>query len=117
MPPAASPAPPTASPAPPSALSLSAQSLNLNSVGSNMTFTATEPNYTGTLTLSLDPGTCASGGNPVATASPASEPGPSASFAVTAGNAPGTCKATVSDAYGQKQTISVVVTITQGALQ
>lgn len=108
--------PPTSAPTPAGPMSLSTSSENLSNTGSTGTFTANETGYSGTFTVTLDQTSCTSGGNAVATVSPMSGSGPSATFTITAGSAAGTCQITVSDSYGQKQTVSAVVTITQGVL-
>jgi hypothetical protein len=85
---------------------LSATMLNINGVGAAnaASLTASESQYTGTLTES---DTCSQ----IAAVTPHSELGPSLGMTVT-GVSAGTCTATVSDANGHSASATVVVTTT-----
>lgn len=109
--------PPAPQPTPAGPITLNSSSLNFTNTGDSNTFTASEPSYMNTFTVTLDQSSCTSSGNAVAKVSPASAPGPNATFTITAGSAAGTCKITVSDSFGQATSLSAVVTITQGVLQ
>jgi len=100
---------PTAAPTPtPSAILVNPGSIAFTAAGQTQSFTATENFYTGTLTAST---TNCTG---IASISPASGTGPSASFTVTAvGN--GNCQFSIKDTFNQST--SVNVTVAPGALQ
>lgn len=98
-------------------MSVTPSSVNFTNTGDTNTFSISEINYTSAFTITLDAASCSVNGNSVATVSPMTAPGPSATFTITAGAAAGTCKITVSDIYGQQQTVNAGVTITQGVLQ
>ena len=108
------PPPTTPSPVPTSApgqtLTLSASSLSIIAAGATVPVTVSESGYSGA--FSVDAGAC----NGLATASPSSATGPSATISVTA-LAAGTCNIVISDAAQQKATIGVTVTVTQGVIQ
>jgi hypothetical protein len=117
--PTASPSPtatpsPTPTPAPPGApgpLALSTPSVSLTAAGATAQFSATESNYTGTLTATDGSPSCAG----IATVAPASGNGPSATFTVTA-VAHGICTINVSDDHGGSLGEQVTVTTTTGTI-
>jgi hypothetical protein len=85
-------------------------SINALSITSTtpQTFTVSDSGYTGTFSVSG----CAN----VASVSPPSASGPSATFTVTP-VAPGTCSLVISESGGRSVTLSVAVTVTQGVIQ
>jgi len=105
---------PTASPTPspvPAPIGGSAASLNFTVVGNSQQFTVTENNYTGPLNAANGSPSCAG----IATFSPASGTGPSATFTVTAVGA-GTCAIVVTDNHGGSVGVNVTVTTTTGTI-
>jgi hypothetical protein len=86
-------------------------SLSLTSAGSSAQFTVTENSYTGPLSAANGSPSCAG----IATFSPASGSGPSATFTVTA-VAAGTCTIVVSDNHGGSVGVNVTVTTTSGTI-
>ncbi|HEY0396335.1 MAG TPA: hypothetical protein VGD01_17800 [Candidatus Elarobacter sp.] len=106
-PPPAPTATPTAPPGGPLTLSRTAAAFTL--AGETVSVAASETGYTGTVTP--DAGGCAN----VAGVSPSSASAPAA-FTVTALGA-GACTIAFSDRFGQRATVSVGVTITQGSIR
>lgn len=105
------PAPqPTPAPAP---LTLSSTAVALGVSGQQNTFTVTEAGYTGIFRPQLD-AACA---GIVASVTPDSAYGPSATFTLNPGASSGSCNVTVADSAGQKATLSVSVTQVSGVLQ
>ena len=105
------PAAPTPTAAPtPQALAVTPGSVSLNFVGATGTFVATEQLYSGV--FSVDGSNCSN----IASLTPSAPPGPSATFTLTE-LAPGTCTLSLSDAYGQKQSVTVTTTTTSGGIQ
>jgi hypothetical protein len=108
--PTATPTPaPTATPTP-APLTLSAATVSLTSPGQNAPFTVSEAGYSGALSATSGGTSSCSG---IATFSPASGSGPSATFTVTA-VAAGQCTIVVSDSHGQSVSETVYVTTTTG---
>ena len=101
---------PTPSPAP-APIGGSAVSLNFTVVGNSQQFTVTENSYTGPLNASDGTPSCAG----IATFSPASGSGPSATFTVTAVGA-GTCAIVVTDNHGGSVGVNITVTTTTGSI-
>jgi len=108
---AAPPPSPTPSPtAPPSgALILSQSSAAFQLAGDTATVTASEPGYSAAVVA--DASGCAN----VATVSPSAASAP-ASFTVTARGS-GACTIAFTDSFGQRATLSVGVTVTQGSIK
>jgi hypothetical protein len=102
---------PTATPtAPPGgALTLSRTTAAFTLTGETLTIAATESGYTGTVTP--DASACAN----VASVTPSSASAPAA-FTLTALGS-GACTVSFTDRFGQRATVSVGVTITQGSIQ
>ena len=98
---------PTAPPGGP--LTLSAGSVALTLIGASTTVTASEPSYAGTVT----PDASACGG--VVSIAPAAAAAP-ATFTLTARGA-GTCTLAFGDAFGQRTSLAVGVTVTQGSIK
>ena len=112
--PTPTPVPPTPTPSPtpspaPAPIGGSAVSVSLTAVGNSAQFTVTENSYTGPLTASSS--NCAG----IATFSPASGSGPSATFTVTAVGA-GVCTIVVTDNHGGSVGVNVTVTTTTGSI-
>ncbi len=107
---AASPAVPPPTTAPVSPLVLTPSTLAFLASGANaaQTFGVAETGYAGTFT---ETDTCGA----TATVSAQSPSGPAATYTVTP-LAAGACAITVRDANGQKATVAVGVTITQGGV-
>jgi hypothetical protein len=87
-------------------LSLDKTAVSLLSAAATTTVTATEPTYTGALTVGQVP--CAG----IAGVTPASGTGPSAVFTVTAIAAGGPCTVTIADSHAQQKTFTITVTTT-----
>jgi hypothetical protein len=99
----------TATPTP-APLAVSPPSLQFTTTGYALLFAATEAGYSGALTAS------SSDCNSIATFSPASGVGPSATFAVTS-VAAGKCHVTITDAANQTSVVIVDVTTLSGTIQ
>ncbi len=95
--------PPPTSPPGPGVLSLSQSSLSFPVDGATQSFTASESNYAGPINAS-------SSNTAVATVSPASGAGPSATFTVTPTGV-GSASITVTDNHGGTQIVSVTVAL------
>ena len=107
---AATPAPtPSPTPAPGGPLTLSRTSATFQLAGATATVTASETGYDGA--VAADASGCAN----VATVTPGSAGAP-ADFTITAQGS-GTCTIAFSDRYGQRASMTVGVTITQGTIQ
>jgi hypothetical protein len=100
---------PSPAPAPGGALTLSQSSLAFDVAGASATITASEPGYAGT--LAADATGCAN----VAAVSPSATTAP-ATFTVTAQGG-GACTIAFTDVHGQRATVSVGVTVTQGSIK
>ena len=83
----------------------------MTKAGQTGTITVTENGYAGALTASNGNPSCAG----IATFTPASGTGPSATFTVTAAAA-GICQIKVQDTNGQTVAVSVTVTTTTGSI-
>ncbi|HUA09973.1 MAG TPA: hypothetical protein VMA98_11975 [Candidatus Acidoferrales bacterium] len=96
--------PPSLPPSSPGTLTASPAALAISGTGAGyaQTTQVQETGYTGTLGES---NTCSG----VATISPSSASGPSATFTVT-GSAPGSCTATISGGNSQQVTVTITVT-------
>jgi len=106
------PAPtPSPSPTPPPGgpLAPSASSAAFSLAGQSATVTVTEPGYTGSVVA--DAGACAN----VASVAPPAASAPAA-FTITAIGS-GACAIAFTDAFGQRTTVQVGVTVTQGSIQ
>lgn len=106
------PAPtPTPSPTPPPGgpLAPSASSAAFSLAGQSATVTVTEPGYTGSVVA--DGTACTH----VATVAPAAANAP-ATFTITAIGS-GACALAFADVFGQRTTVQVGVTVTQGSIQ
>ncbi len=108
----ASPATPTPSPTPSPGgpLTLSQSAVAFTAAGQTATVTANEPAYAGAVAPD------ASGCTAVASVTPALAAAVPATFTITAQSA-GSCSLPFYDSYGQRASLAVGVTITQGALQ
>ncbi len=93
-----------------SPLTLSAPSLSINAVGATAPLTVSESGYSGTFSVTL--GLCAT----FVTIDSTSHAGPQGTFTFT-GTATGSCAASITDAGGQKQPLTITVTSTTGTLQ
>ena len=101
---------PVPTPVPPNALTApGGSSVAMTKAGQTGTFTVSENGYTGTLTASNGSPSCAG----IATFTPASGTGPSATFTITA-VAAGICQIKVQDTNSQTVAASVTVTTTTG---
>jgi hypothetical protein len=100
----------TPPPTTPGALVLTPTTLNFLASGASsaQTFSADETGYTGAFT---ETDTC----NALATVSTPSSSGPAATYTVVPLGA-GTCTITIRDSNGQKHTIAVSLTLTQGGV-
>jgi hypothetical protein len=108
----AAPAPtPSPSPTPPPAgpLAASQSTATFSLAGQSAPVTVNEPGYTGI--VSADASACAS----VASVAPASANAP-ATFSVTALGS-GSCAIAFVDVYGQRATVQIGVTVTQGTIK
>ncbi|HTD38707.1 MAG TPA: hypothetical protein VK669_14440 [Candidatus Limnocylindrales bacterium] len=85
--------------------------MNFTVVGNSQQFTVTENGYTGPLNAANGSPSCAG----IASFSPASGNGPSATFTVTAVGA-GTCAIVVTDNHGGSVGVNVTVTTTTGTI-
>lgn len=110
--PFAAPPAPTASPtaAPAGSLSASQSAFAFTAQGQTATVDVAEPGYTGN--VGFDPGSCAA----IASVTPASQQPAPATYTITAQGA-GSCTLAFVDRFGQRATVTVGVTLTQGALQ
>lgn len=107
--------PPTATPVPtatPLALALNPTSLSFTTAGTTQSFAPSESGYTGAFNAASSGATSCTG---IATFTPASTTGPSASFSVTS-VAAGQCTITISDSHGGVVSETVVVTTTSGTI-
>jgi len=101
---------PSPAPTPGGALTLSQSALAFTAAGQTATVTANEPAYAGLVAPD------ASGCTAVASVTPALAAAVPATFTITARSA-GACSLPFYDSYGQRASLAVGVTITQGALQ
>lgn len=109
---------PSASPTPAGIVAVAPASFpSFTGANQTGTFTVTEPQYAGQFGALADPATCAPNGATVATVSPATAPAPNATFTITTGGTAGVCTIVVTDGFGQKQSVTVTVSITQGTLR
>jgi hypothetical protein len=113
--PTATPAPtatPVPTPVPPAALTTpGGNSVAMTRAGQAGTFTVAENGYSGAFTASNGSPSCSG----IATFTPASAAGPSATFTITA-VAAGVCQIKVQDANAQTVAVSVTVTTTSGSI-
>ncbi|HEY0382848.1 MAG TPA: hypothetical protein VGC72_11690 [Candidatus Elarobacter sp.] len=102
----------TASPSPPpsGALSVSRNTLAFTAAGQSATVDVSEPGYSGT--IGFDGASCAA----VANVAPGSLQNAPATFTITAQGA-GACTLAFVDRFGQRASVAVGVTLTQGALK
>lgn len=101
---------PVPTPVPPAALTApGGSSVAMTKAGQTGTFTVTENGYSGTLTASNGSPSCSG----IATFTPASATGPTATFTITA-VAAGICQIKVADTNSQTVAASVTVTTTTG---
>jgi len=101
---------PTPSPSPGGPLTLSQSALAFTAAGQTATVTANEPAYAGPVAPD------GSGCTAVASVTPALAAAVPATFTITARSA-GACSLPFYDSYGQRASLAVGVTITQGTLQ
>jgi len=108
---AAAPAP-TASPTAPPAGSLSASqsAVAFTAQGQSATVDVVESGYSGN--IGFDPGACAA----IASITPASQQPAPATYTITAQGA-GSCTLAFVDRFGQRATVAIGVTLTQGSIK
>jgi hypothetical protein len=100
---------PSPSPPPSGALTPSQSSAALTLAGQQVSVTLAEPSYADTVVAD------ASGCGGVATVAPSSAPAP-ATFTITAQGS-GACTLAFTDRFGQRATVAVGVTVTQGSIK
>ncbi len=112
--PTASPSPsptPSPTPAPPGTLTTSSTQVSMTAAGQTAPVNVSESNYSGTFTAANGAQSCSG----IATISPASGNGPSATFTVTA-VAAGNCGYVIADDHGGSVGVAVSVTTTTGTV-
>lgn len=104
--------PPTAAPtaSPAGALSVSRSSVAFTAQGQSATVDVSETGYSGT--IGFDSGTCAA----IAVVTPGAQQPAPATFTVTAQGA-GACTLAFVDRFGQRASVTVGVTLTQGSIK